>query len=227
MKTNISLIICAIIMMAAPKAHAWEISDLFKKNDTTESTTSDSKTDTGLGSLISGLGNALGITGKMELKDLAGTWEYKEPAVVFKSDNLLLKAGGAAAATTVEKKLEPYYKTAGFNNLKVIINSDSTFTFKMRVSQVNGIISKNENTGNYIFTFQALKSIKIGEMEAYIVKNGNLMSLTFDVSKLMTILQKVGTLTNSTSIKTITALLDQYEGVTAGFQLTRTAEQQK
>lgn len=174
--------------------------------------------------MLSGLGNALGISsGKIEIKDLAGEWEYVAPAVTFKSDNFLLKAGGAAAATQVENKLEPYYKAAGINSLKITINEDSTFTFRQRITSVSGTLSKNPETGNYVFTFKALKRIKIGEMEGFIVKNGDRMNLTFDVSKLMTLMEKVSKFTKSSSISTMTKLLNQYDGITAGYQLKRTA----
>lgn len=58
-------------------------------------------------------------------------------------------------------------------------------------------------------------------MEAFIVMNGDKMDLTFDVSKLMTLLERVGTLTNNSSVKTVSAMLNQYDGMTAGFTLKR------
>ena len=39
----------------------------------------------------------------------------------------------------------------------------------------------------------------------------------------MTILERVGSLTNNTSIKAATTLLNQYDGLTAGFEMKRTA----
>lgn len=58
-------------------------------------------------------------------------------------------------------------------------------------------------------------------MEAFIVMNGDKMDLTFDVSKLMTILERAGSLTNNSTIKTVSAMLNQYDGMTAGFSLKR------
>ena len=49
------------------------------------------------------------------------------------------------------------------------------------------------------------------------------MNLTFDVSKLMTLMEKVSKFTKSSSISTMTKLLNQYDGITAGYQLKRTA----
>ena len=86
---------------------------------------------------------------------------------------------------------------------------------------LSGTIQKNTETGNFVFKFQALKKINVGSMETYIIMNGKKMELTFDVSKLMTIIEKVGSLTNNSTIKGASALLNQYDGMTAGFELQK------
>jgi len=176
----------------------------------------------GLGDILSGLANKMGIgsTG-LTIDKMVGSWKYSGPAVSFKSDNLLLKAGGAAAASQVESKLEPYYRTAGFTSLVMTIAADSTFTFKAKLANLAGTISKNEKTGNFVFHFKALKKINVGSMEAYITLNGNKMELTFDVSKLMTLIEKAGKLTGNSTIKGVSAILKQYDGMTAGFELQK------
>lgn len=193
-------------------------------NDT-ETTTTTTPSSGGLGDLLSGVAGALGLGNNAPtVEKLAGTWSYTAPAVTFKSDNFLLKAGGAAAATTIENKLEPYYKTAGLTSLVVTIQTDSTFTFKAKRMTLSGTISRDEKAGTYIFKFKALKSINVGSMEAYIALNGsNAMDLTFDVSRLMTIIQKVGAISGNSTIKGVSSLLNQYDGLTAGFSLKRTA----
>lgn len=214
-------------MVSPTDASAWDLKDLLNgannSNSASNSQANDSTKNTkSLGDLLSGVANALGAGSKeLTVESLAGTWNYVSPAVTFKSDNLLMKAGGAAAASQVESKLEPYYKAAGFNTLVLTINADSTFNFKARLANLNGTIEKDAETGNFLFKFKALKKINIGSMEAYIVMNGDKMDLTFDVSKLMTLIQKVGSITNNSSIKTVSSILNQYDGVTAGFSLKR------
>lgn len=178
----------------------------------------------GLGDLLSGLANKLGVgSSSLTIEKMAGTWKYSGPAVSFKSDNLLLKAGGAAAATQVESKLEPYYRTAGLTSLVMTVAEDSTFTFKAKMANLTGTISKNEETGNFVFRFKALKKINVGSMEAYVSLNGDKMELTFDVSKLMTLIEKAGKLTGNSTIKGVSTILNKYDGMTAGFELQRQA----
>lgn len=101
------------------------------------------------------------------------------------------------------------------------INADSTFTFKARMMTLGGTITKDAESGNFIFNFKAFKKIKVGSMEGFIVMNGNRMELTFDVTKLMTLVEKAGSLSGNSTIKGLTAILQQYDGMTAGFELQR------
>ena len=88
--TILSLI--AAIMLTPLSASAQSASDILSK--------------LGLGTVAN---NILG-SGKVTIADIEGNWDYVEPAVEFKSDNLLKKAGGSVASTTVVNKLRPYYK---------------------------------------------------------------------------------------------------------------------
>lgn len=215
------------LIISAPMASAQSLSDILRGIGGSSSTSS--STGTGdLGGLITGVASALGLgNSSATIENLAGTWNYAGPAVSFKSENFLLKAGGAAAATTVEQKLEPYYKTAGLTSLVITINADSTFTFKGKRATLNGTIEYDSEAKAYVFHFKALKKINIGSMEAYIQLTGNQMQLTFDVTKLMTLVQRISLLSGNTTLKGLSAILEQYDGMTAGFDMTRTAQQKK
>ena len=230
MKRILTVISLAIVLMCSSTgASAQSLSDLLNslgQGNKTEST--DTKKSGSVSDLISGVAGALGLgNSKAGVDQLAGTWQYVSPAVSFKSDNFLLKAGGAAAATTVEKKLEPYYKTAGLNNLVITIDTDSTFTFKANRVSLNGKVNYNETEKVYEFHFQAFKKVNIGSMAAYIQLTGDNMELTFDVSKLMTLMQRISSLTNNSTLKGASTLLNQYDGMTAGFGMKRTAKANK
>jgi len=228
MKHIISTLAVAIVMLfSSTSASAQSLSDILKGLGKNQSTSTEGSTSAsgGIGDLISGVASALGLgNSQAGVAQLAGTWTYSGPAVSFKSDNFLLKAGGAAAATTVEKKLEPYYKTVGLTKLVVTINNDSTFVFKGGRASLSGTIEPNSEAGTYQFHFKAFNKINIGTMEAYVKLTGNNMELTFDVTKLMTLMQRISALSSSATLKGASALLEQYDGMTAGFDLKRTAE---
>lgn len=233
MKKIFAIILLVLLIFAySPASYSanWDLNDLLGSfgSGSTEQSSAQKSTDTktgkkgGLGDLLSGVANKFGVgSSTLTIDKLVGTWNYSGPAVSFKSDNLLLKAGGAAAATQVESKLEPYYRTAGLTSLVLTVAEDSTFTFKAKLITLSGTLSKNAETGNFIFSFKALKKINVGSMESYIVMNGNKMELTFDVSKLMILIEKAGKISGSSTIKGASAILNKYDGMTAGFELER------
>lgn len=238
MKKLITILTLVAALVVAPAARAQSAADILggllgggkQKTDTTtvsngSGSNSGSNSGSGIGDLLGGIAGALGIGNKANTaENLAGTWSYTGPAVTFKSDNFLLKAGGEAAAYAVEKKIEPYYQKAGLTNLVLTMNADSTFTMKAKRATLSGSYTIGED-GNIVFNFQVLKSINIGKMNAYVKLSGkDKMALTFDVSKLITIIEKVGSVLGNSSIKALTSILTQYDGMTAGFDLKKTAE---
>ncbi|MCH5326619.1 MAG: DUF4923 family protein [Duncaniella sp.] len=223
MKKILFLLSLSLLLVSAPNANAQSARDVL--GGLLGGGSSSSQGDgsgSSLGDIIGGVAGALGIGNKsVTVESMQGTWNYKAPAVDFKSDNLLLKAGGAAASSQVESKLATYYNMAGLNTLVLTVNPDSTFTMQARKVTVKGSIETNAEEGTTVFHFQALGKVNIGSMQAYIKLNGKNMELTFDVTKLMTLLERVGSLTNNSTIKAATTLLNQYDGMTAGFELTK------
>lgn len=208
----------SISAMAAPDP---DIKDLLGKLGSsataTDSTTTSSSGLGALGNIVSGLISKSDIS----VSDMTGTWKYAAPAVCFKSDNLLKKAGGAAAAATIESKIAPYYKTAGMNKLSLEIKTDSTFTMQFGRGSLKGSISKDK-AGDMVFHFKALGKVNVGSMKTYVTLTGSSdMSLTFDVSKLISIIKAAGSISGNSTIKGVSSLLESYDGICAGFKLKK------
>ena len=196
----------------------------------TSSSSNESRSSNNSSSSSSGLSNILGALGgvvenlistdNIEISSLAGTWKYAAPAVAFKSDDLLKKAGGAAVASQVEAKLENYYKYLRLQSMQLTIDQAGAFTMAFNKIALSGNITKDEE-GNLLFNFTVAGQINIGTVKTYVTKSGDTLNVMFDVSKLMTILEKVGSYVGNSTISSITSLLSTYDGITAGFKLTR------
>lgn len=92
--------------------------------------------------MLSGLqGLVEGLISKSNLteQDLVGQYKYSAPAVAFKSDNLLKKAGGSAAAGVITAKIAPYYEKVGITSLTATFNEDKTFLFTIKSKTVRYI----------------------------------------------------------------------------------------
>lgn len=210
--------VIASLFILPMQMDARDIKDLLKG---LSNTSSDSTSTTGgigaLGNIVSGLISKDNI----DLKTMVGTWRYSSPAICFKSDNFLQKAGGAAAASAVENKLAPYFRTAGFNNMSLVINEDMTFSMNLRKGALKGTISKNEDK-EIIFNFTALGKIKLGSMKAYVtMTGGKSMSIMFDVTKLISIVKAAGSISGNSTIKNVSTLLESYDGICAGFKMSK------
>ncbi len=99
-----------------------------------------------LGNIIGGVVNGLLGTDKISPDRLVGTWNYSGPAVCFKTEDLLKKAGGSAIASTLEGKLEPYYNKFGLNKMVLVVNQDQTFTMTSGALKMSGDITSTAKT---------------------------------------------------------------------------------
>lgn len=223
MKRNSILKIALVALIAACAgngAQALDIKDALKKAADKAKSSNGSSVSAALGSLLS--------TDKVELSSLNGNWGYTAPAVQLKSGNALKKAGGVAASSAIESKLEPIYKTAGLSGMTLTINAaDSTFTMKVRSLNLSGTIRKSDSTSgaNFVMKFKAVKKLNLGSLNTYVTRSANgTTDLTFDVSKLISLVEKVGSLTKNSTLTTATNLLKSYDGLTAGFRLKKTSK---
>lgn len=167
-------------------------------------------------------------TDKFQLTDIAGNWSYKSPAVSFKSDKAINKLGGAAAATTLERKLESYYRTAGISGMSLNIThaGDSVADFALKVGKLplKGTLAKDGETGNLIFKFAGTGRLSPGELPAKAEKNATgELSITFDASKFIEILSKVAAFTNNASAKALSSMLSSYDGIYIGAKMGKTS----
>lgn len=235
MKHLTRILIVAVMTISAPNVFSQSSSalqGLFNKF-VSGSNTSETKTDESDNTSSSNLENILGAIGgvvenlvstdDLEISDIAGTWNYSAPAVAFKSEDLLKNAGGAAAASAIENKLASYYKYLRVESMKMVINQDSTFTMGFSKVTLSGDITKDED-GNFFFNYKVAGKVNIGSIQTYLTKSGNALDVMYDITKLIAILEKVGSFTESSSIKNVSSILSGYDGITAGFKMVRSNE---
>lgn len=169
---------------------------------------------------LSGIVTNLTSTSNFSVDDIIGTWNYSAPAVSFKSDDALKKIGGAGASAAVESKLKPYYSKAGLETLVLTVEEDHSFTMKMKFGTLKGTIEKDEDN-NLVFSFSAFGKVGLGKVNAQAVKSGSTLTLTFDASKLIALLEKVSSVAKIDSLSTISSLLSSYDGIYMGFKLNK------
>lgn len=197
MKKNfLSATLMVVFMLTATNSRAQSWADLLNKDN------------------ISKVVNA--ITGNTEAIDMTGTWSYKSSAVEFESDNLLMKAGGAAAATMAENKLNEQLSKIGDGQMSFTFNADSTFTSTVGKKTLKGTYSYNASTKQV-----DLKYLRLLNLHAKVNCSSNSLELLFNSDKLLKLMAFIGSKSNSTALKTVSSLADNYDGMMLGFELAK------
>ena len=178
-----------------------------KKTSTKKTTTSSSSTGS---SIISGiLNNVIG----------AHTWKYSKPGCAFTSENLLAKAGGEIAANKIEENLSTYYNKFGFSksNTYFTFKTDGTFAAKIDGKAWNGTYTFDEKTHAI-----QLKGLLLSA-SGFATRTTNGISLLFEQKKLLTLVKTLSklNLTGSTTMSAVSSIVDNYDGVRMGFEMTK------
>lgn len=213
------IITLVIALLTVGCAQSQDLKDILGKL-TKRDSASASSTASKVGGIFGAI-NKLTGNDKLDYSDLVGSWTYESPAVSFKSDNLMKNAGGIAASKAVESKIEPYFQRAGITQLNVTFAEDSTFVMQVKRVKLQGTVEK-KGKENFVFHFKAIGKVNVGQMTAYITEEEpGKISLTFDASRLISLVDKIAQISGNTSMKAASSLLNGYDGMTVGFTLKK------
>ena len=171
-------------------------------------------------SIINGiLNNVIGSATFSQADLCAHTWKYSKPGCAFTSENLLAKAGGEIAASKVEEDLSKYYSKFGFSksNTYFTFKTDGTFAAKIDGKSWNGTYTFDEKTHAI-----QLKGLLLSA-SGFATRTANGISLLFEQKKLLTLIKTLSklNLTGSTTMSAVSSIVDNYDGVRIGFEMTK------
>lgn len=215
MKIIRKILAAAVIMFCSVGVHAQSIGDILGNLG------SGSKSG-GVGDILSGVIEGVFTKSNLTLADLVGEYQAEGPAVTFKSDNFLQKAGGLAGAAKIESELKPYYDQYGLNNMTLTVDENANFTMKIKALSLKGNITRNDADGTFEFHFKVV-GISLGSFTAYIEKSGRNLRLMFDATKLKNFVSTVAKFTGNSMAKAMGSILDSYEGACIGFKMVSTS----
>ena len=169
-----------------------------------------------LGSVLT---NLLGGSSAVTASDLQGTWTYRKADCVFETQNLLLKAGGEMAAAKIESQLESQLGKVGINPgaCSFTFNSEGTYVATIGQYSLTGNYTLNTKSNTLTMTYLA----GIGRISPKVVKTGASISLLFEGDKLLSMVQKVGKLTSNSTVNSLSSLINSYDGMLVGMQLSK------
>lgn len=171
-------------------------------------------------SIINGiLNNVIGSATFSQADLCAHTWKHSKPGCAFTSENLLAKAGGEIAANKIEEDLSKYYNKFGFSNSNTYFafKTDGTFAAKIDGKSWNGTYTFDEKTHAI-----QLKGLLLSA-SGFATRTTNGISLLFEQKKLLTLIKTLSklNLTGSTTMSAVSSIVDNYDGVRIGFEMTK------
>lgn len=171
-------------------------------------------------SIINGiLNNVIGSATFSQADLCAHTWKYCKPGCAFTSESLLAKAGGEIAASKIEEDLSKYYSKFGFSksNTYFTFKTDGTFAAKIDGKSWNGTYTFDEKTHAI-----QLKGLLLSA-SGFATRTANGISLLFEQKKLLTLVKTLSklNLTGSTTMSAVSSIVDNYDGVRIGFEMTK------
>lgn len=234
------IILAAMLAFNAAQSHAQSLLDLFKKSSNTEQSSSQSDAAQKAQSALSGLSSVgdfvAGLLGKGKVSEssLIGTWNYKQPAVVFESENMLTNVGGMAAGKAAEKKLQTYLDKIGFTagKVKIDFKEDGTgiVTYGSKNIPFQWSVAESDLTIN-LASSPLSKYSTSGKLGKYTSFKMNCkvgigsLQLSFKADKLQQFISKVvsaaGSATNNSTISTIAGLANKVDGMYLGLTLEK------
>lgn len=206
MKRTISIILMAgAFCLAGQTMAAQSLTDLLKK--VTDNETVKNVVET--------------VTGTTLPVDVKGTWTYSGTAVKFESDDILKSTAASLAASQVEEKLDSYVAKVGIKagTFSFTFNEDNTFTAKVKGKSFKGTYTLSEDYKTLSLQFG--KTIGLKPFTAAISATSSQLDLLFQADKLLELLGKLTSTSSNSTLKTIGSLVNQYDGMKLGLELTK------
>lgn len=201
-----TLVVVAAIFFAGQTASAQSLKDILGK-------VKDNSTVSDIVEKVTGIDISKG--------DIKGTWSYTGSAVKLESEDLMKSAAAGVAASQIEKKLDEYLAKAGLKTgtFSFTFNEDNTFTTTVKGKNFNGTYTFSEEEDSINLKYG--KNLGSTGITATAQLNGSTLELLFKADKLLDLIGKLTAASSNATLKTISTLAGQYDGMKIGLEMQK------
>lgn len=149
---------------------------------------------------------------------IKGEWTYKGPSVDVSGKNVLAGIGKPIAKSKLKKKLKEAFTKIGLNKARpqFIFNEDGSCAISLLGKKLNGTYNYNPDQDKIYIKWHGLP------ITARLKRDGKKkLHITFDTDKLLSLLTLAGSFSDSSTIKALSKLMDNYDDVMVGFELKK------
>lgn len=156
-------------------------------------------------------------------KNIEGNWEFSGSAVKFTGDNVLMNAASELAAGKVEDQLNEYLQKVGIRQglFSYVFNADGTFTTTFNKMNFSGQYTFSQEEGTIELDYGKNEKLKGVSLKTDVSVSLNSMQLLFNADKLLDFISKITVTVGDSKIGALASLIDQYDGLKIGFELSR------
>lgn len=149
---------------------------------------------------------------------LKGQWTYSGPSVDVSGKNLLAGIGKPIAKGKLKKKLKNAFKSIRLDKMKPQFSfaEDGTCTINLLGANLNGSYNYNPSQEKITFKWHGIP------LTAKLKRDGKKkLHITFDADKLLKLFSLASKVSDSSTLKALSFLLDNYQDVMVGFELKK------
>lgn len=149
---------------------------------------------------------------------IKGEWKYSSPSVDVSGKDLVGGLGKPIAKSKLKKKLKNAYKKIGLNKAqpRFTFNEDGTCAINILGTSLKGTYNYNPTQEKVTFKWHGVP------LTARLKRDGKKkLHMTFDADKLLRLLSLATKLSDSSSLKALSFLMDHYDDVMVGFELKK------
>ena len=147
------------------------------------------------------------VVGQLDVipKNIEGNWTFSGSAVKFTGDNMLMNAASELAVGKVEDTL----------------NEDGTFSTSFNQAKFTGQYTFSQQEKTLELDYGKNEKLKGIALKTNVSVGTSTMQLLFNADKLLEFISKITSSVGDSKLGALTSLLDQYDGMQIGFELTR------
>lgn len=156
-------------------------------------------------------------------KNIEGNWTFSGSAVKFTGDNMLMNAASELAVGKVEDTLNEYLAKVGIKEglFSYTFNEDGTFSTSFNQAKFPGQYTFSQQEKTLELDYGKNEKLKGIALKTNVSVGTSTMQLLFNADKLLEFISKITSSVGDSKLGALTSLLDQYDGMQIGFELTR------
>lgn len=173
----------------------------------------------GTGVVSNLLSSLLGASATLNDQAIVGTWTYTGSDVAFESENLLAQVGGEMASGALKNQINTGLQKVGIKPgaCSFTFRADHTYTATVAGKTLSGQWALDPANKQIQLTLL----MGLGQIAPKIAYNGGTLSLLMESSKVLTLAQGLGAMTNNKTVQSLSSLMGNYKGMYIGLQLQK------